>query len=339
MTADTSLDDVRREIDVIDDAIHDLIMRRTELVERVRDLKHDSPIKIRPAREAKILYRLVSRHRGPFPKRDLVAIWRQLITATLGFEGPFSVAVYVPDQGGGYWDLARDHYGTFTPMRRHGSVRSVIETVHRQDATVGVLPMLRNDDTDPWWRHLVTDSPDAPRVIARLPFAGPGNALGADVEALVICPVALEPSGRDRSLLAVDSERRLGLNQFRTALDEAGLPPTFAALWREEQGPRAWLYVAEVEGFLTGDDSRLETFRETIGKPLNRVVLLGSYAQPLDADALGQPHAASGASARGRPTAARARCANRTCCPNRVPASWTSPPTWAVRRRSRASAG
>ena len=171
MNAKGSLEALRRDIDSIDDAIQDLIMRRTELVEQVRDLKRDTKIKIRPSREAEILYRLVGRQRGRFPKRELVVIWRHLITATLAFEGPFSTAVYGNRDEPGYWDLARDHFASFTPMSRHSSMRAVIEAVHRQDATVGVLPVPRHDDADPWWRHLVTNQPETPRIIARLPFA------------------------------------------------------------------------------------------------------------------------------------------------------------------------
>jgi len=287
MTAETSLDAVRHEIDEIDDTLQDLIIRRTALVERVRKIKHDWRVKIQPSREAEIIYRLIDRHSGAFPKRELTAIWRQLIIATLSFEGPFSAAVYMPDDQSGYWDLARDQYGMFTKMTRHGSVRSVIEAVNRQQAVVGILPLPHQDDTDPWWRHLVSSDPEAPKVIARLPFAGPGNGLGGELEGLVICPVMVKPTGRDRAYLAIDSEKRLGLNQVATALTSAGLPPTFSALWREEQGPKAWLYMAEVEGFLTLEDPRLDAFRESLGTPLKRVVHLGGYAEPLTAEELG----------------------------------------------------
>jgi chorismate mutase len=286
MSRERPLDDVRREIDSIDDNIQDLLIRRTELVEQVRAIKRDWRVKIQPSREAEIIYRLLERHRGPFPKRDLVAMWRILICATLSFEGPFSVAVYAPPGEGGYWDLARDHFGSCTPMTRHGSVRAVIEVVHRQDAVVGVLPLPRHDDADPWWRHIVTSHLDAPKIIARLPFAGSATVRGG-LEALAICPVGLAPTGRDRSFLAVESEHRLGLNQFNGALREVALECVFAAIWREEQAaPQAWLYLAEVDGFLANDDGRLQGFARAFGKPLNRLVLLGGYAQPLPAESL-----------------------------------------------------
>lgn len=289
MGAGQSLDDVRREIDAIDDSIHDLIMRRTALVEKVRDLKRDSAIKIRPSREVEIVHRLLARHKGNFPRRELVVLWRQLICATLPFEGPFSVAAFVPESTVGYRDLARDHFGAFTPTTRHGSVRSVIEAVSRQDATVGVLPMPRQDDTDPWWRHLVTERADAPRIIARLPFAGPANGTGEGPEALVICPVGVRATGRDRFFLAVDSEKRLGLNQFRATLEEVGFTVTLSALWREEQGPRTWIYLAEVEGYVDEDAAGLEAVHDVLGPRVNRIVRLGGYAVPLTADELGPP--------------------------------------------------
>ena len=122
---------LRREIDRIDESIHALIIDRTKIVEKVRNAKRDEKIKIRPAREAEILYRLMARHRGGFPKRELARIWRELIVATLSFEGPFSVAVYAAEDAAGYWDLARDQYGSFTPMTRHASARSVVDALLR----------------------------------------------------------------------------------------------------------------------------------------------------------------------------------------------------------------
>ena len=303
MSRERTLGDVRAEIDSIDDEIQDLLIRRTALVEEVRAIKQEWRVKIQPTREAEIIYRLIDRHRGPFPKRDLVAMWRILICATLAFEGPFSVAVHAPSDDAGCWDLARDHFGPCTPMTRHGSVRSVIEAVHRQDAIVGVLPMPRHDDGDPWWRHIVTNNPDAPRIIARLPFAGNGPMRGGAAEALVICPVMVVPSGRDRSYLVVESELRVAVDQFTQALREAGLESVFATVWHGEEVPQSWLYLAEIEGFLVPDDARLQHFGRVLGNPLKRLVLLGGYAMPLTAESLGPPLSASHTLLPGRPAA------------------------------------
>jgi chorismate mutase / prephenate dehydratase len=292
MSRERTLDEVRADIDSIDDTIQDLLIRRTQLVEEVRAIKRDWRVKIQPSREADIIYRLIQRHRGPFPRRDLVAMWRILICATLSFEGPFSVAVYVPEEDDGCWDLARDHFGPCTPMARHGSVRSVIEAVRRQDAIVGVLPMPRHDDADPWWRHIVTSHPEAPKIIARLPFAG-AAVRGGTPAALAICPVTVAPTGRDRSFLAAESESRLALDQLTKSLREAGLIASFVTVWREEEAPHAWLYLVEVDGWLAADDARLRHFERTLGTPPKRLLLVGGYALPLADEMLGPPHTAA----------------------------------------------
>ncbi len=279
-----TLDDLRQQIDAIDRQLHALIMQRTKVVENVRELKKNQAVKIRPAREAEIVYRLMERHEGGFPRRELTRIWRELIVATLGFEGPFSVAVQVPDNAPGYWDLARDQYGSFTPMRRFTTNARVIEAVQRQEFTLGVLPLPENDrDADMWWRHLVTTAEDAPRIIARLPFAGPGNGFEAQgLEALVICPlVRPEATGRDRTYLAVECEEDIAFSTVNQALEALGFSAVFNQMWHEPSRPAAWTWLVEVFGFVDPDREHLENLKETVAGRVSRVIHLGTAATPL----------------------------------------------------------
>ena len=284
MTTDKDkLQALRREIDVIDDSIHDLIMERTRVVERVRIAKRSDRIKIRPAREAEILYRLMARHQGPFPKQELARIWREMIVATVRFEGPFSVAVAAPEDEAGYWDLARDQFGTFTPMTRHVSFRGVVEAVRNQDATVGILPMPRPDDEQRWWPLMVSEAPDTPRVIARLPFIPWDSGQGSGTEALVICAVGQEKTGRDHSFLAVEAEEDIGFGVIESALDQAGLSAVFHQLWHDPNHPAAWIYLVEISTFIDGEGRRMQRLMDGLGQRVKRVVHLGGYATPLDA--------------------------------------------------------
>lgn len=287
MTGHPSLEQVRNRIDAIDNAIQDLLIQRTQLVEEVRRIKHDWPIKIQPAREAEIVHRLLGRHHGAFPRRELVAIWRLIIMATLSFEGPFSCAVYLPEEDSGFWDLARDHFGPYTPMSRHKTARSVIDAVHRREATVGVLPVPRHGESDPWWPYIVSIQPDAPRVIARLPFAPGGNARGDHLQAVALCPISVGPTGRDRSYLVFESEERLSLTQAGDALAQAGFTPVFTAVREDASPPQAWLYLSEIEGHLGAEDARCERLRGLLGRALKRLVPLGAFALPLSLVELG----------------------------------------------------
>ncbi|MBL6928588.1 MAG: chorismate mutase [Rhodospirillales bacterium] len=311
MVAKKSLDALRREIDRIDTEIHELIRRRTRVVESVRDLKKGQAIKIRPAREDEILYRLVADHTGNFPKRELTRIWRELIVATLSFEGPFSVAVYANEDDDGCRDLARDFYGSYTPMTAYPSARRVIETVQSNGATVGVLPLPRPDDKEPWWPHLVGQSEDAPRIIARLPFSGPGNGRDANAEAVVICPVDREETGRDRSWLVIEADDQPGLTPLVAAMKETGLSTRFSASWRDQQAGGPWYYLIEVDGFVGAQDRAVSRFIDAFGSPVNRVVCLGSYGIPLSAEELAPAPEEKPAARRGRKSTAKSTPASR----------------------------
>src|SRR5205085_1491538 len=87
-------------------------------------------------------------------------------------------AVYTPSDAPGFWDLARDHYGSHTPMVPCRSTPQVIRAVTENKEAIGVLPMPQEGDSDPdpWWRHLLSSDGNAPHVIARLPFGARGNA-------------------------------------------------------------------------------------------------------------------------------------------------------------------
>ncbi len=280
---------LRREIDEIDDQIHDLLMRRTKVVEGVRSLKKAQRVKIRPAREAEILYRLLKRHQGHFPRRELTRIWREMIVATLRFEGAFSVAVYEDDPTSGLWDLARDQYGAYTPMTAYASVRQVIDSVTRQDSTVGILPVPRWDDVDPWWRHLATNKPDAPKVIARLPFVLGGNARGGNPEALVVCPVPQEPTGSDRTMFIAETDEGVSQAALEKQLKLVGVKVVYTRMLRDVHAPDVFFYLVELDGFVPADHDGLVQLKEAMGESLHHLFPMGGYALPLEEEMLSDP--------------------------------------------------
>ncbi len=282
------LRDLRDQIDEIDNTIQDLLIKRTEVVEYVRAVKETegSTIKIRPSREAEILYRLVSRHKGTFPKREMARIWRELIVATLSSEGPFSMAVFESETEPGYWDLARDQYGSFTPATRHTAARRVVEAVQTGKATIGIVPLPSHDDEENWWHHLVSDNPETPRIIARLPFIGNGNARNTGLEALVICPVGHEETGRDRSYIAVESQDNIGFNVIEDALSQAGFSCAFHQLWHDPERPPGWTYLIEVFGFINPGGRQMARLIDALGPRISRIVHVGGYAMPLSGSEL-----------------------------------------------------
>jgi chorismate mutase-like protein len=279
MTA-TPLDlpELRRRLDAIDDRLHDLLIERAEVVALVADHKRRGNLNFyQPDREAQIIRRLLARHRGRLPPASLVRIWRELLAATIGLEAPFAVAVYAPAGSPGFWDLARDHYGSQTPIAAHGSIAQVIKAVAEAPNSAGVLPMPQEGEPDPWWPHLLSQDPDTPRVVARLPFGPRGNARAVGVDALVIGHGTQQDTGRDRTLFATETAEisRARILGLLAVLD---LGCTFFASSERIDGA---LDLIELDGFVALSDPRIENFRAQLGRALLRLLPLGGYAVPL----------------------------------------------------------
>lgn len=295
-TPDERLDVLRQQIDTIDDELHDLIVRRTELVERVGEIKRDAWGQvsfIRPGREARMLRRLNAQHRGRFPRPVLLRLWREMIIGSLCLEGPFSVAVFDGRGDGEFWDLSRDHFGSFAPMRAHRSATEVVTEISAGSATVGVLPVPgshhANDDAH-WWRALFSERPGTPKVIARLPFVRMPNSRAQDLDGLVISALDPEPTGDDRSLIAVELEgSEISRDRLFEGFERAGL----RARWIDSHvtgGPaNLRTHLLEVPEFVAADDERLARLRNSFPDVAARVIAIGGYATPLTLDELRYP--------------------------------------------------
>ena len=290
MTASAaSLDDLRRRIDEIDDALHDLIMERIAVVERIAGTKQrDGVAALRPGREAQILRRLAARHRGPLPRAIVVRVWRELLSGTVALQGDFAVAVSAFEGMADYWDLARDHFGSHTPMTIYHSVGEVLRAVGEKRAAIGVLPMPVEGEPTPWWPLLAGAGNAAPRVLTRLPFGGRGNARGdGGVDALAIGHGTPDPTGADRSLVAFETDGEVSRARLINTLKSVGLTVTlFAAFERENE--RRWSLV-ELDDMVAADDPRLARTLALLTEHVAGIAHLGGYAKPLPPAAPGAP--------------------------------------------------
>lgn len=300
--APPDLASLRTEIDRIDDALHDLLMRRADLVAHMAAsrVKQGAPT-FRPGREAVILRRLLGRNRGALARPAVLRFWREIIASSLAQQGNFTVAALgtapgatlaatlgaAPGtpQGNGAGNmaaegpaelgppmarLARAHFGLLTPLRLHPTPSRVLASVAGGEAAVAVLPAPGEDERPEaaWWAQM-----ESPRlhVVAALPFLAPRHGgQEAPPQALVVSPLAPDATGRDRSLLRFEPAPGQSRARIRSILDGAGLPPRWL-LCRDTPAPVA---LAEIEGFLAEGDPRLGAL------PFPRLQILGAYAEP-----------------------------------------------------------
>jgi chorismate mutase len=291
------LAELRHRLDEIDDKVHDLLIERAEIISMVAASKRDGQLAaFQPAREAEIIRRLVGRHHGDFPAATLVRMWREMLAATVRLQSPFAVAVFAPADAQGFWDLARDHYSSSTPMSAYRSTGQVIRAVTEGRAAIGVLPMPQEGEADPWWRQLVSTDENAPRVVARLPFGARGNARSDGADALAIGRGVQQETGADRTFLATETAAGISRGRIFRILSSLGLNCTFFASCEHAGGA---VNLIEIDGFVRISDPRLGSFRAQLGGALHRILPFGGYALPLPAAAL-----SDGARAGSAPAAA-----------------------------------
>lgn len=244
-TSDADLAALRAEIDALDDAMHDLLMRRVDVVARLAAsrAKGNGPA-IRPGREAVILRRLLARHAGPLPRAALVRLWRELLGATTSLQAPLTVAAWLTDSG---IEVLRAHLGLAADVVRCADDSAALAAFADGRAALVALP-----PSGRWWR---THYPSRLSVTARLPFFG-----AAEAAVFLLSPTPPDPSGDDRSLIRLPA-------RAEPALAAAGLRGTELARVDD-------LVLLDLPGIFTAGDARLAALGATV---------LGFHASPVTA--------------------------------------------------------
>jgi chorismate mutase len=170
-----SLADLRREIDRIDESMHELLMERGEIIDRLIAVKQtqETGSAFRPAREADMMRRLVERHKGILPLDTAEGIWRVIISTFTYVQAPFSVHADLSAGDAQMRDSARFHFGFTAPFVAHMGASAVVAAVSDSKGDIGLVPAFAVTGAGAWWNALEFDA--APKVIARLPFVERSN--------------------------------------------------------------------------------------------------------------------------------------------------------------------
>ena len=281
-----NLDALRREIDEIDDSLHQCLMRRAKLVHRIAAAKErdssangEGTVYLRPGREAAVLRRRLDRHDGDLPRAVIARIWREMIGAFGQLQNPLHVLVHAPAKSVGYWDLARNHFGSIAAMSMHVSAQRVLTEVANTRSAIGILTEPEEDEPRPWWPHFMFGGDAGVQVIARLPFFASSTGRFEDLSALVVAPFAAEPSGDDVSLIVVETSE-LSRAWLSGRLAEAGFDGQIIAGCGGDDGTQR-LHLVQAKGFVDKSDPRLAALQQKSDGAVQRVGLLGAYATPL----------------------------------------------------------
>jgi chorismate mutase len=244
-----TLDDLRRQIDRIDDAMHRLLIERGGIIDALVRVKRtgETGSAFRPGREADMMRRLVERHSGRLPFSAVEHIWRTIISGFTHVQAPYAVHVDGSGDPAAMRDLARFQMGFDVPLIVQDSAQAVADAVANSAGDLGLIAL--GPTRKPWWEAL--GRPGQPQIMARLPF--------------------LNYSGRPAGIPAAVIAKPLG----DAAVDEIAVIATDLAA-----APHPGMFDVIAENY---DGER---WRGLVALPSERVPegapKVGSYARPID---------------------------------------------------------
>jgi chorismate mutase / prephenate dehydratase len=135
------LEQIRQDIDDVDAQLVDLLSRRAQLAQEVGRVKGaDQKPYFTPERERQIYQKLEAVNPGPLQGRQLVSIFREIISAARASEKPMEVAFWGPE--GTFSHLAAiQTFGHSTSYIPADSIHDVFMAVEHGESDYGVVPV------------------------------------------------------------------------------------------------------------------------------------------------------------------------------------------------------
>ena len=137
------LDQLRQQIDRIDEQLVKLLNERANVVIKVGDYKKRdkaAPPIYSPDREQQVFDKIKAHNKGPLPDRTLLAIYRELMSGSFFLERPLRIAFLGPE-GSFSHTAARLKFGQSVEYEPLADIRAVFDEITREHCDLGIVPV------------------------------------------------------------------------------------------------------------------------------------------------------------------------------------------------------
>lgn len=192
--ADSAIDleEVRREIDAIDDGILRLLQDRFDVIAKVKMAKQNQgegeQLPLRPAREAMILRRLTENNHSRLPNDLVQHLWRSIICRSTLAQAPLQInATSDLLNDSAARDTLASHFVGF-PLKPYNKIKMALNAAAKSNFELCAVAADSN-----WLKHLENSDFADMSVILALPCASS--------HIIILGKTANEPTGDDETLL------------------------------------------------------------------------------------------------------------------------------------------
>lgn len=139
-----NLNELRQQIDSIDNEMINLIVERMQIVKQVGELKQrENSVVYRPEREKDIVERLYKQCEGKLSKPAIEAIFLEIFAVSRTLELPERIA-YLGPEGSFTHQVAESRFGAIGHYLCQKSIKGVFDSVSTNRSTFGVIPIENN---------------------------------------------------------------------------------------------------------------------------------------------------------------------------------------------------
>lgn len=287
------LDDLRKRIDSLDDAILKLLDERASIVSDVAKAKRESQLPVfDPERERNVLDRLAAQS-DRFPREAIRAVYREVMSACLALQEPMRVAFLGP-QGTFSHAAARETFGLAARYAEQATIEGVFDAVQRGDAALGIVPI--ENSTEGSVNHAVDalmegsvlihaerGMPVSHALLTRASGLGGVERVYSHVQALGQCrrwlaknlPSAqvIQTWSTTAAVREAESDPRAAAIASRFASEIHGVPVLADAIQDRAENMTRFVVIANEDAERTGDDKTTMAFSVQDGQGALKRVL------------------------------------------------------------------
>jgi chorismate mutase/prephenate dehydratase len=286
MYTSQTLDTIRKKIDAIDSATHDLLMERAALASSIAAEKKQRGMKIvHPAREARMIRRLLARHHGALPKEAIARIWRELVGAVSMLQSGLTAQFYCETPNIENLKIITDYFGSVLPVQQVSSAQDAVNAVAASQCDFASVPWPTEGCTPSiaaWLPDLIdlveqdraSGGTELPlNIVQSLPFVCP-KGTESSRQYITLTRANFEPSEDDCSFIALKSQHPF---DAQDALTQAGLKIHSTVNMSTEL--YHYLFVG-FEGFVDIDSEVIKTIRKDLNPDI-KLLTMGGYPKPI----------------------------------------------------------
>lgn len=264
----SSLSDLRKKIDRIDDEISGLLKERMSIVREVGKLKErkKDSFFIKSAREADMMKILIQKTKNFIKPQATFNIWRSLIASANILEQKITAFIYNPNNNYEIVNSVNNYYGNLIETAVEENAKTLLKKASKDNATIVAVCAQNNDN---FWQELIENYKNL------IIFAKISQKLSKKPNVFLIANKTAEKSKADNSIIYIES--RLNSQEIGQFLikNDFKIVNILELEFNKKEELEPIKYLIEIEKFYLEDDKKIIILSKQ--PEIDKIKILGHY--------------------------------------------------------------